>query len=50
MDELAVIGQQQKAGRILLTRPTDPLVMQAWQRRVAGHEPEEAPEEILAGH
>ncbi|BCW77787.1 hypothetical protein NicSoilB11_41120 (plasmid) [Arthrobacter sp. NicSoilB11] len=33
----------------LLTRPTDPAVMRAWQLRVAGQEPEEAPEEVLAG-
>jgi SSS family solute:Na+ symporter len=33
----------------LFTRPTDPAVMQAWQRRVSGQEPEDAPEEVLAG-
>ncbi|WP_285244481.1 sodium:solute symporter [Pseudarthrobacter sp. fls2-241-R2A-127] len=33
----------------LLTRPTDPGVMQAWQRRVSGQEQEGTPEEVLAG-
>src|SRR6476661_138414 len=34
----------------LLTRPTDPAVMRAWQRRVAGQEQEGTPQEVLAGH
>jgi len=33
----------------LFTPPTDPAVMQAWQRRVSGQGAEETPEEVLAG-